>query len=175
MFNRVVTCLMILGVLASQLARIPHGHEGMSESEKDEHDRVPHLHLASPVPHGGHSHQTHSHTGDPHTAHPHLTASHWHNDLCAEQSEQNQKEAPSLEGLCPQHHALIIYLSGKQAADITPVNVESQAFNTALAPMLIVGLDAGSSITLQRHTWRPPDDDVLNSSGTYLILRQLRI
>lgn len=52
MFRRCISLLIIAGVLAGQLAEIPHAHGGMSAEEQRVHDLSPHIHC--------HSHQHHS-------------------------------------------------------------------------------------------------------------------
>jgi hypothetical protein len=161
MFRRCVSFLVIVGLLASQLAAIPHAHGAMSAEEQQKHDTTPHVHFFA---HGKHCH-SHSH------AHGHC---HCHqSDKAQPASKSPNPRQPTRDGF--DHDQTAIYLGA--AEQLTLASNSTSMVPVAIADLpstvdaTIYGFEGASVLSLP---WHPPDE-VADDSQAYLTLRTLRI
>ena len=158
MLRRCLSLLLILGMIASPLAAMPHAHADMSSAEKVEHDQKPHLHSHS------HGHQHH----------------HGH-DAPNEESDTsaNSNKPPCEEG---NDDGKLDYFFGSicfgiQAEALFKVNqVDDIQAKTlpAAAISLLEGRLTPPTVIAPSPLWQPPDA-VLDESDIYLTLRNLRV
>lgn len=146
---RLLSLLLIAGVFATQLARIPHAHEGMSCAENNAHNQTPHMHLA-----------VHSHSHD---------HSHHHHD----NSDESNRDA-QFRSISESHDATAIALS----ADVGTVNSSCSSDDLAksiLDGLFFVAVTDPKPLLTTRRLQRPLDADAYDFSDIYLTFRQLRI
>ena len=167
MFRRTASLLVIAGLLANQLAAIPHAH---AAGEPAGHDASPHFHwvwFGWGEAHSDHEHEHCSHAGD-HASTPSSSTcesveSSCSHSLCncfdRESHDQDSVYVPELN--CIRSDA-----AGK-APQVDAPQV------TGLVHTAALGHHPQALSPLSRH-WRPPDE-VLAGSNSYLTLRNLRI
>lgn len=161
MFRRCLSLLVIAGLLASQLAVIPHVHGSATPEEQQKHNATPHIHCAWL----GHSGHDHSHSGKGHS-HPGS-----HHDEGAKPATDDSDGHPLAIGLSgADHDTDAIFVSDQAATASRQVSAWQPA---ALAP-LFTGINDLRSRQSPSPRWHPPDE-VLDASDTYLTLRNLRI
>lgn len=162
MFRHCVSLLVIVGLLASQLAAVPHAHGATSPEEQRKHDATPHIHLFG---NGSHSH-SHSHAKDDHHHH--------HESVPSDDGSANQPLAPG--GDAPEHDSDAFYFVASPsvfAGSTTQVHTISELLVALQAPA--AGWAGGRQAEFARGLpWHPPDT-VLDDSEAYLTLRTLRI
>ena len=163
MFRGCVSSLVIVGLLASFLAAVPHVHAGMSAEERREHDVSRHLHHLLL----GHAHHDHEHEHDHHhRTHADVTES---TDSSAAVSlvPEGILTAPAEDhGLCL--HAWMPLAAGDPGQSLAKV-IESQVLiSTDSLPSLL--LPQAPILDVQR--W---DDCWHDGTGLYLALRHLRL
>jgi len=104
LFRQVISFLLMCAVLTSHwAAAVPHSHAGMSPSERELHNRTPHVHLGQRS-HSGHSHSGHSHSV--HSGHSHHSG-HAHSTCSDECPESDGLPA----GTIPEHDEHVVPLS----------------------------------------------------------------
>jgi hypothetical protein len=159
MIRRCLLLLVIAGMLASQLAALPHAHAGLSANEQKEHDATPHVHCTS-----GHRHH-HSHVNHLHQrSAPPKTAEDSHQNLPQDGVQQETHDATAI--YCPQFIATK-YSSQERASSLA--NCFSQLC------VEIRHLAAVPQVVVLCADWRHPPDAVQDDSHLYLTLRTLRI
>lgn len=165
MFRRFISFLVIAGLLASQLAVLPHAHAGMSAEERQQHDATPHFHCQGLSHDHGHDH---SHGGH----------SHKHGDPSRE-SAPNQPANDSTGSFPPfglvglDHDATAVFVP-VQASVPKTANDGGSAATAVLIPIVIYDFTDVRLGLRRAPLWHPPDA-VLDGSDTYLTLRNLRI
>jgi hypothetical protein len=161
--SRCLAILAVLGLLASQLAAMPHGHAGMTSEGEQRHNATPHFHFGSHADHAhGHSHHGHS---QPHPT-P-LDSANLADDLGDQQPFDGSQESD--------HDHDAIYVS---ELDITNSNSAPRVTGAELSGVVT---DCAFVWTIELYLcqnssqqWHPPDK-VLDASETFLTLRNLRI
>jgi hypothetical protein len=157
--RRCISLCVIIGVFASQLAMVPHAHAGMSPVERQQHGGTPHFHGGWQ----GHGHHVHGHS--------HNGRSHHHD--CPTESES--APAPDIRTSLG-HDATAVFF---------PANVTLASAGPGQSAQLELATGPGELavcqpiVELERtgggfERGRPPDR-VLDDSGRYLVLRNLRI
>jgi hypothetical protein len=155
--RRCLSLLLILGLIASPLAAMPHAHAEMSNAEKCEHDQTPHVHT--------HSHGHHHHHG--HDA---------QNERAA--TPKNSSKAPSDDAsddgaLRYFHGAICFEIQSEALCKVNQVEeLHAKTFSVAAINWLEANLAPMTAI--RPSLWQPPDA-VLDESTIYLTLRNLRI
>lgn len=169
MFRRCLFLLVIWGLVASNLASIPHAHARMSTEEQHQHDTTPHFHPSWLGHH--HGGKDHSH-GD----HRHQHAAPARPTQPAQPTQQPQSELLSVgiddgDG----HHAMAIFLlpvalicTGERAVSLFPV-LNAPAELVACIPIFAL-IEVRDPI----RQGDPPDHGGW-SGYLYLKLRNLRI
>ena len=164
MFRRCASLLVIAGLLASQLAAVPHAHAAASAEERVQHDATPHVHC------GWLGHSDHGHS------HSHHGRSHDDDGLENSALVDSAETALSAYSRVDDHDADAVFLANSSCSDWTAgqskASVVAWQF-AALMPLLLIQTDVEPN-TLGSPPWRPPDA-VLDASKTYLTLRNLRI
>jgi hypothetical protein len=157
-----ISLLAIAGLLASQLASVPHAHAGMTSAGRQRHDALPHFHLRW----SGHHAAGQNHAGHPHGAHRH---GHDHRPARAGDSQP----APGPAGA--EHDDWAVYCP---AGAITAVPGEPPAMPRSLQGGPEVG--PGETVAALESNegggvrGRPPDGGRAGAH-LYLTLRNLRI
>ena len=158
MLRRWISCLVIVGLLAGQLAAMPHAHGAMSLDEQREHDARPHLHF--PFAGEGHQHDEHDHHGHDHGG---------------DQHGQDPLQAAGLPGCCcDDGDAVYLVGSGSLTAGSGD---KSQTLARPAAELLTVALpsaDPSQDARLLFALAHPPDD-AAPGVKLFLKLRTLRI
>ena len=168
MFRRCVSLLVIAGFLASQLAAIPHAHGNASAEEQREHDAKPHCHF-------GHTHHDHGHSHSGHN-HPHELPGQDQEEGSRPLSGGTDTELLETGLLATDHDANAIFLPGRAwTASTTSQKDHAQSvWQISALTANPVNLGNVPSFAKSAPRWHPPDE-VLDASGSYLILRNLRI
>lgn len=157
-FRRCVYLFAIVGMLAGQVAAVPHAHGGLTSDEQREHDATPHFHR-----HG--AHPRHDHARDGH-----------HHRHFVRPSEGASQQRPL--GTNQREHEATAIDCGWQVLAASPA--QPQTWSTTklvtwgttpqcnpLAPYFLMNEN-------EFIAGRPPDR-VLDRSNLYLTLRNLRI
>lgn len=163
MFRRTVSLLIIVGMLASQLAAVPHAHGATSEEAKRKHDATPHFHWF------GHCSNCKSHS------HDHGKHCHQHEHPTSEDRPTERKESQPV-GDTMDHNADAIYVVGGTTLTVGSATQQAavQSVLAALQMPIATSIVAVEVVIPAERTWRPPDQ-VLDDSDAYLTLRTLRI
>lgn len=162
MFRRCISILVIIGLCASQLAVVPHAHAGITAEQQQKHDATPHFHCNW----FGHDHHGHDHShGDRGHKHEHPS-----------KPAKGSTDKPLPDGVASvDHDANAVYVP-------TPANAvaagKQQDLPTSSLIWAALCVCQGANPTTDSDevspNWRPPDA-VMDGSGTYLTLRNLRI
>ncbi len=189
LFRQVISFLLMCAVLTSHwAAAVPHSHAGMSPSERELHNRTPHVHLGqrshSGHGHSGHSHSGHSHSGHSHSGHSHSVHSgHSHHPGHAHSTCSD--ECPESDGFpagtIPEHddHVVPIYLGWALIGNASQPSIRLATMNgdlfsgTALLsgsdwPVIVRRLDSG-------WLYDQPPDHRNRGTSTYLWTRRIRL
>jgi hypothetical protein len=163
MFQRSVSYLLMFGLLAGQLAAVPHSHGMASAEEQREHDAVPHIHLDWLWG----SHHDHGH-GPP-------GPSHSQNVFDSTSSSESAAGQRLVTGLGGADHANAIVVA-KHFFSSRTGQLDARAFGCQLSALLRIpnyfnDLRANSNSSIP---WHPPDQ-VFGAADIYLTLRNLRI
>ena len=146
MHERCLSFVAILGLLASQLAAMPHAHAGMTTAEQQKHAAKPHFHT------GKHSHShDHSHGGH----------SHRHDTPANEPASE------------PSHDDAAVYFDVETDLVLISKTASLDANQATFQIVAIVELEQISPDSLARH-WHPPNTGQ-DGTETYLTLRNLRL
>ena len=163
MFRRCLFLLVIWGLVASNLASIPHAHARMSTEEQHQHDTTPHVHP--------------SWLGHHHGGRAHSHSDHRHQHAAPEQPTQQPPSTPLPCGVhdADGHHAMAVFFlpvalsyTGEPAESLFPVS-NAPAEQVACVPAF--ALIEVRDLTRQGD---PPDYGA-SSANLYLKLRNLRI
>jgi hypothetical protein len=164
MIRRGVSLLVIAGLIAGQLAAIPHAHGAMTPEEQSEHNAVPHFHVTR---------SDHADHGQSHHGHGHSHSAKGHEE--AKRSSKPSNASPSGTGR-GEHDANAVYLAPHARALSVQSHKAAAASTLQLAkltPLAICPTASQAKASNFRH-WHPPDA-VQDASGCYLTLRNLRI
>lgn len=167
MFRSCISLLVTIGLFASQLAAVPHAHGEIAPADREEHDARPHFHGL--WGNGG----QHAHTHDGH-AHSHSTPPQKPASL---DPEGTPGVARPSEGIRNTHHdATAVYVPLQVASCPATSSTACVVLAWQLAACADLAADPGIvSLNIRSAPgWHPPDE-VLDASGTYLTLRNLRI
>ena len=167
MFRRCTSVFVMIGLLASNLAAVPHAHAGMSAADQKRHDATPHFH--------GHRHH---HADDGHS-HAHEGHHHPHRGGVASfnrAAKPAKRHSVSDDFSVAEHVATAIIVPAQNGAVTTDSRVNHKL--SPPQPLFVGQLQAAllpapwreRSITC----WHPPDK-VRDASDTYLTLRNLRL
>jgi len=160
MFRRIVSIVVVLGLLAGNLAAVPHAHSGMTAAEHEAHDATPHFHL--PTACGGLS----GHSHGPGHAHQHF-----HGDRTPSASA-NVPVIASLAAI--DHDSNAIYTPdsvGRNSNVDTAAAVPSRLLASPSFEWAISG-DAAHASRWQK---APQEESRGDTAPLYLVLRTLRI
>jgi hypothetical protein len=169
MLRRYVSLVVIVGFLAGQLAVMPHAHGTGSASDQQKHAATPHFH-GKWFGHAGHDHG-HSHRGYTHSHH---------------RQRNEGRTTPSIDDSRAQllgvglsgadHDADAVFLPAQAGPVLRTSHLDQAASAWQLAALAVLPAWLGDCQTRLgiRTPWHPPDE-VLDASGSYLILRNLRI
>lgn len=171
MFRGCVSSLVIVGLLASFLAAVPHVHAGMSAEERREHDASHHVHHFLL----GHAHHDHDHGHD----HHHHGAS--HHDHRQDAGQSKSPESPASLPVVPEgtltapdeDYGVRVHAPMPLAA-----GHPGQSFAKAFESQVLIATDSLPTL----HFYQVPQLDVhhagkfwCDGSGLYLALRHLRL
>lgn len=161
MLRRCVSLLVIAGFLSSQLASIPHAHGFASPDEQKSHNATPHFHCKQ-------SNST-EHT------HDHSPLGHRHDHASKSQSHESGTEpADNRIGLLDHDASAIFMLAGTPTFSRSNLLELTNTWHLALFAQLPAFQCDISGNPTDSPEWHPPDE-VLDESGIYLTLRNLRI
>jgi hypothetical protein len=163
MFRRCISLIVIVGLFASQLAAVPHAHAGLSGQEQQEHDSTPHFHCSWRC----HSQQGHKHS---------------HGDHCHEQGGTEKPTKQPTEKPLPDSIADLGHDTNAVYAPALPLVVTAEKHHQPSTSTLILAANVAIQSVVpvtntadgRRAYWHPPDA-VVDGSGIYLALRNLRI
>lgn len=160
MVRRCISLLVVAGILAGQLATIPHAHARLSAAEQKRHDATPHFH----------SHRArHAHHG------------HGHQHRHAPKVPRRELQQRPLQVAGDSTDSPVEADGHESSAFFVPVSAPStaqkglgafanpKASSTPATGILLVA----SQLKLASPPWHPPDE-VLDGSNLYLTLRTLR-
>lgn len=163
MFRRIVSFVVVLGLLAGNLAAVPHAHGSMTATEQATHDSTPHFHL----PFGAVEHAAHSHAHGHHCHHKHSHVS----------GHAVTAKAPSASGKCAvAHDSNAIYLSTVvglyEAVKVDPAgSISSLPLDSLVVSLLAIQ----PSLRPAQWAWRNASGSLGDAAPLYLTLRTLRI
>lgn len=153
-FRRCVFLIAIVGLLASQLAAVPHAHGGLTIDEQREHDATPHFHS-----HG--FHHRHDHTPGGHRHRHFVQPSEGRPHQRPDRIPQREHDATAID--CRWQ-----VLAVSQTWSTTKLVTWGTTLNDY--PLANCSFASESEFIAGR-----PPDQVLDRSNLYLTLRNLRI
>jgi hypothetical protein len=167
MFQRCVSLLLILGLLASQLATVPHAHGAIPAEDQREHDAAPHFHcdwLGQAEHDHNHEHHSHHH-------------SHFGQRPADESSRSSDDSDGQLLGTVTgaDHDANAVFVAKQTYIVSRTIHKDpASACQFVVLATLPNCLSDSRAIFDPFALWHPPDK-VLDGSEIYLTLRNLRI
>lgn len=156
MLRRVLSLLVIAGLLAGQLAAVPHAHAGLTAEQQREHDANPHVHC----------HASHHH------GHDHACCDHGHQHGRSKR-EPGQPLPDGFNNL--EHDASAVDVA--ELAKVAPFGGNASPDWSHITSDVILAFDTESVVGLSDASsrLRRPPDILLDGSDTFLKLRNLRI